>query len=223
MRKEQSTITATIVKLVNNTIETNKLLINEGNKLLNQLTSHNNFNNLNWFQNTKLNNAFSEYVDLNVKHFRSLVDLSVNFINILTNDNHDASPRDPIIEEPSFILTKSTAAGTEISFEFLLENIKPHLVLCELVNSSYILQSNECSYDFITHFNPQSFELEKEKAKPVSIHVSVNEHIPAGLYIANVQVKGFEPSYFSIHITVSEKQKEPNYDAVKKTSRKKSK
>jgi uncharacterized membrane protein len=53
-------------------------------------------------------------------------------------------------------------------------------------------------------FTPQSFNLKTNDRQKVDIEISIPAGITAGIYECNVQVKGFEPAFFNVLITVKE-------------------
>lgn len=71
-------------------------------------------------------------------------------------------------------------------------------------------------YPFEIGFNPQAFELKPGESKPVNIHIKIPENTLPGFYYCKVQVKGFEPSYFAIQLTITAKQNTPNKNVGKK-------
>lgn len=226
MSKERVNITETFGALLNKSMEANKVFVKEGTRIFQQMASKDkNMDKLNIFSLEGWNEVFGEYVDLNVRHFNNMVDLGLSFMKSVGNPGQETAPKEDEaeIEEPSFVLQGETVPGGIAAFRFLLDNSRPGPVQCELVSSGYVLQSDGSDHHFLTEFAPQAFALEKSESIPVSISIYVPDGIQPGLYISKVQVKGFEPAYFSVQLKVVEKHQETKVDAGKKTTRTKAK
>lgn len=219
MSNEKETFTKVFGDLLTKSIEANKVFLNEGARFIKQL-SNQDFKPTNIFQRELLSNTINEYVKLNLNHFNNLVDLGLNFIKNVNNTESDHSQnRDEadVTNTPSFVLEKETEAGQSVSFQFLLDNVKEAPVTCRLIHTGFSLQADPTSIkDFKTGFTPQTFDLKAGESKSVSITIHIPDETLPGLYINKVQVKGFEPAYFSIQITVTRTQKKQTRNGGKK-------
>ncbi|MBC7874805.1 MAG: hypothetical protein H7Y01_12460 [Ferruginibacter sp.] len=216
MSEEKTTFTKSFEELLNKSIEANKIFMSEGTRLFKKLANPDKQpQNLNIFQNELVTKTFSEYVRLNVNHFNNLIDLGLSFVkNSNQTDTVGKKETDP---GPSFILERTTEPGNPVVFQFLLDNVKQETVACRFIHSGFFLQPEPSpENNFSTGFTPLSFELKAGESKQVTINVLVPEATAPGLYISKVQVKGFEPAYFSIQLTITEKQKKQTPDGGKK-------
>jgi uncharacterized membrane protein len=221
--EKQKFFTNNFEELLNKSIEANKTFINEGVRMFKQFSNREKPTNLNVFQNDLLTKTFNEYVKLNVTHFNNLMDLGLNFVkNINPAQKENQETED--ISSPSFVLEKTVTQGESVSFQFLLDNVKKETVKCQLIHSGYSSQTDPSSVqNFKTVFTPQSFELSPGESKPVSIQIDIPVEAPPGNYSSKVQVKGFEPSYFSIQLTVIKNQKKASTNVRKKATPKRKK
>lgn len=219
MSNEKETFTKVFGDLLTKSIEANKVFLNEGARFIKQL-SNQDFKPTNIFQRELLSNALNEYVKLNLNHFNNLVDLGLNFIKNVNNTETGRSQNKDeadVTNTPSFVLEKETEAGQSVSFQFLLDNVKEQPVTCQLIHTGFGLQADPTSIkDFKTVFTPQTFDLKAGESKSVSIAIHIPDETLPGLYINKVQVKGFEPAYFSIQITVTRTQKKQTRNGGKK-------
>ena len=219
MSNEKETFTKVFGDLLTKSIEANKVFLNEGARFIKQL-SNQDFKPTNIFQRELLSNTINEYVKLNLNHFNNLVDLGLNFIKNVNNTETDRSQNKDDADAantPSFVLEKEAEAGQSVSFQFLLDNVKEEPVTCRLIHTGFSLQGDPTSkQDFKTVFTPQTFDLKAGESKSVSIAIHIPDETLPGLYISKVQVKGFEPAYFSIQITVTRTQKKQTRNGGKK-------
>lgn len=79
MADEKSTFTKSFEELLGKSIEANKIFINEGTRVFQQMANGKK-NDFNLFQNETITNAVKEYVNLNISHFNKLVDLGLNMV-----------------------------------------------------------------------------------------------------------------------------------------------
>jgi hypothetical protein len=222
MSNEKDSFTKAFGDLITKSIEANKVFLNEGSRFFKQINTQDlKANKFNFFQGDVLSNAVNQYVKLNLGHFNNLVDLGLSFIknvnNTAENDSTREKNNEDVDNKPSFILEKEAVAGESVNFQFLLDNVKEEAVICQLINTGYSVQANPSSTkDFKTGFKPQTFDLKAGESKSVNITIDIPDETVPGLYISKVQVKGFEPAYFSIQITVTEKQKKQTSNGGKK-------
>jgi hypothetical protein len=224
MADTKSTITNGFEELLTKSIEANKIFINEGSQFFKQFSSKDNAaQNFDFLKNEAVKNTFNEYVKLNVNHFNKLIDLGLSFVkNFNTNQPSPEQPANDAVDAPSFVLASTTKQGQKVNFRFLLDNVKPDVVNCQFINSAYTLQSTPTNaINFATKFTPQAFDLNAGESKTVAIEIDVPQNTAVGLYTSKVQVKGFEPTYFSIEITVTEAEKKPTTNARKTTTKRK--
>ena len=219
MGEEKASFSKIFESLLSKSIEANKVFLKEGGRIFEDLSkSKNNTNFLNILNNEVVKDSFNEFVKINTNHLNNMIDFSLKFVDKMKNSDSSESTTAADIEEPSFILEKSVEAGNIVNFQFLLDNVKTETVKCELIHNGYTLQSDvEKIENFNTEFSPQSFELKEGEAKPVMISILIPANTNPGFYKNNVQVKGFEPAYFSIQLTVTEKVQEDKSNASKKT------
>jgi hypothetical protein len=232
MSNDKETFTKVFEELLSKSIEANKVFLNEGARFIKRLSNQDlKANNFNIFQRELLSNTLSDYVKLNLNYFNNVVDLGLNFIKNVNNTENDSNQNKDdtgVANNPSFVLEKETEAGQSVSFQFLLDNVKEESVTCRLIHSGFSLQADPSSVKdpvatgFKTVFTPQTFDLHPGESKSVSIAISIPEETVPGLYTSKVQVKGFEPAYFSIQITVTKTQKKqtPNGGKKEKSGRK---
>lgn len=224
MDKENS-LTKDIEELVNKSIEANKVFLNEGSRIVRRFTTPGEKKITNIFQGNLLTDAFSAYTKLNIQYLKNVVDLSVSMIKKagVESGTDAASPtEEESVSTPSFVLECEAEAGGHVLLSFLLDNIKPEVVLCNLVYSSYILQADTLvEENFITDFSPQSFRLRTGEQKRIQIDIAIPGTARPGVYTSDVKVEGFEPAYFSIRLNVKKTSKKTAPNARKKAGSKK--
>lgn len=207
MSDAKTSLTSDIQELISKSVEANKVFMTEGTRMLKQFTLSGNKQNAFALNTNFLTDAFNAYAKMNIQHMKNMLDLSVLLFKQAGATTSDTSAQNTTEETaaPSFTLTAETTAGSKASLSFLLDNIKPEDVTCTLVNSSYHLQNDNNSIaNFETLFTPQAFNLKTNERQKVEIEISIPANISAGVYESNVQVKGFEPAYFNMLITVKE-------------------
>lgn len=218
MSNEKETFSKVFEEALNKSIEANKVFLNESTRFFQQLSNRDTPNKLNLFQGETLSNAFAQYMKLNLDHFNNLVDLGINFMRKVndtaaTGEQTSAAAADTA----SFVLQKDTEAGQLVSFQFLLDNVKQQAVTCQLVHSGYTGPSAPSILgSFKTEFRPHVFDLNAGESRPIDVSVYVPADALPGLHSTRVHVKGFEPAYFSIDITVIESPTQPTPDGGKK-------
>jgi hypothetical protein len=206
MSAEKTSLAKDIEELLGKSIEANKVFMSEGTRMLKQFTLSGNKQNALALNTNFLTDAFNAYAKLNIQHMKNMLDLSVSLVKqagVQTNDTSTHTTEGTAA--PSFTLTAETTAGNRVALSFLLDNIKPEDVNCMLVNTPYHLQNETANIsNFDTVFTPQSFNLKTNERQKVDIEINIPSNITAGVYESNVQVKGFEPAFFNMLITVKE-------------------
>lgn len=219
MNNEKEAFSKTVEEALNKSMEANKVFLTESSKFFQQLGKPGAPKTFNFLQGEVLSNAFSRYMKLNLDHFTNLVDLGISFIRNINNspDNNEPATGAAAASQPSFILEKETEAGRQVSFQFLLDNVKQETVTCQLVHTGFTGPSGDIRPDnFKIDFTPAIFDLTAGESRPIDVAVQVPAGTPPALYSTRVQVKGFEPAYFSVLITVIEPIKQPTPDGGKK-------
>ncbi|MEP6681948.1 MAG: hypothetical protein ABJA35_01765 [Parafilimonas sp.] len=223
MDKQDSSLANDIQELINKSIEVNKMFLSETSKLVRGVTTPGEKKTPNIFQANFLTEAFSAYAKMNIQHMKNMLDLGVSLVQKANtqqttepSDNTETPTETPV---PSFVLKGDVEAGNKISLNFSLDNIKQETVLCILVNTPYNFQTDALIQEnFTTIFSPQSFMLNTGEQKRINIDIDVPATANPGIYISNVQVRGFEPAYFSILLTVIEAENK-TFDNGRKKSR----
>ncbi|MGG9960482.1 hypothetical protein [Ferruginibacter sp. SUN106] len=220
MSEEKSGVTKDIEELVNKTIEANRFFLSEGANIFKQFTSQsNNTKPAGFVQPEALTNAFNAYLKLNLQHAKNLIDLGVGIAKqSITKDTVPGEATEPDIATPAFILKAETIAGDKANLQFVLDNVKTDVVICQLVNTDYTFENDTTvQKKFTTIFNPQSFELKPGGVQTVKIEIATDKTAGPGTYISNVQVKGFEPAFFSIQLTLKENKPQQKGNGRKQT------
>ena len=225
MDSSKPSLAKDIEELVNKSIEINKFFLSESSKFVRQFTTPGEKKTATVFNANFLSDAFAAYAKLNIQHLKNMMDLGVSLIQ---QANTQPSPPDTSdIDEqtttaPSFVLKGETEQGGKISLSFLLDNIKKEAVVCTLINTAYSFEDDAALQEnFVTNFIPQSFTLNTGGQQRVNINIIVPPNAKPGTYTSNVQVKGFEPAYFSMLITVTEKPNTTSTDNARKAKKKK--
>jgi hypothetical protein len=124
---------------------------------------------------------------------------------------------------PSFVLRGSGKPGEVVTLQFVLENTKSETAKCELVSTAFIEENHPENIASIkTSFAPQSFVQQPGESNTVSISIDIQHNTHPGTYISDVNVVGFEPSYFSLVITVEPSPQQSTHAKSKKRPTKKS-
>ena len=221
MSEEKSSLTKDIEELVSKSIEANKIFLGEGTRLVKQFSNKaGNKEPVNLFQPELITKVFNAYTKLNIQHLKNVIDLGVSLAkqagtkepeekNKSANEAQDAGP--------AFVLKGEVLPGSKTTLPFLIDNVKEQSATCMLVNTDFILQSDTSVHkDFKTNFTPQSFVLKPGASQSVNIEISIPANTSPGQYISNVQVQGFEPTYFSIYLTITEKQSKTSANGSRK-------
>lgn len=208
---EQTSITQDLESLFKKTTEANKIFFLESAKFIKNISASNvKGENIFATQKQLFKDAVNLFVKLNIQHTSNLIDLGVAITKKMNqqaggNDN-DTSKGDETTGEtkPAFVLNVSAAAGTTATTQFLLDSDKKDPVVCNLVQSSYEFQNDpSVKVPFETTFIPQSFQLNFGQPHKVEIKIEIPADAKEGIYLGNIQVDGFEHTYFSLFINVT--------------------
>ncbi len=211
MSEEKSSFTKDIEELVTKSIEANKIFLAEGTRLVKQFGNKKGAQEkINIFQPELISNIFNAYTKLNIQHLKNAIDLGVSLVKQSGSKEREYnSANNDKTEEatPAFIIKSTAYSGTDAILQFLLDNTKEQEVTCKLVTTDYTKQADpQVRCVFKTSFSPQSFVLQPAASQTVNIDISIPTNATPGIYISNVQVQGFEPAYFSIYLTIIQKQ-----------------
>lgn len=204
---EQTSITQDLESLFKKTTEANKLFFSESAKFIKNISSSNIKGEDIFANQTKLfKDALNLFVKLNIQHTSNLLDLGVAITKKLNpqTGNSDPAGEDGSETKPAFILNVSAVAGTTATTQFLLDSNKSEPIQCNLNQTAYTFQDDpSLIVSFDTTFSPQSFQLDVGEAQKVEIKIMVPAETKEGIYLSNVQVDGFEHTYFSLFINVT--------------------
>jgi hypothetical protein len=209
MSEQQSTITQDIENLFKKTTEANKLFLTESVKFVKQLSSSKiKGEELFTTQKQLLKDAVNLFVKLNIQYTSNLIDLGVAVtkrlnqnVNKENSSSHQQASGD---SKPAFILNVSGAAGETVIAQFLLDSNKEEPVICNLKQTEYSFENDPLVKKvFETTFNPQSFEILQGQSQKVDINIKIPDDVKEGVYLSNIQVDGFEHTFFSLYITIT--------------------
>jgi hypothetical protein len=210
MSEQQSTITQDIENLFKKTTEANKLFLTESVKFVKQLSSSKiKGEELFTTQKQLLKDAVNLFVKLNIQYTSNLIDLGVAVTkrlnqNLNTKENSSSEQRDSSDNKPAFVLNISGAAGETVTAQFLLDSNKEEPVICNLKQTEYTFENDPSVKEiFETTFNPQSFEILQGQSQKVDINIKIPDDVKEGVYLSDIQVDGFEHTFFSLYITVT--------------------
>ncbi len=225
---EQTSITQDLESLFKKTTEANKVFFSESAKFIKNISASNIKGEDIFNTQTKLfKDALNLFVKLNIQHTSNLIDLGVAITKKMNHAAGSAKADDtPAEDKPAFVLNVTAAAGTTATTQFLLDSDKKDPVLCNLTQTDYIYQDDpSVTVPFETTFLPQSFQLNFNEPQKVEIHIQIPAATKEGIYRGNVQVDGFEHTYFSLFINVTPyretKVKSAKADSSSKTRKKK--
>jgi hypothetical protein len=188
------------------TVEANQVFFSEGVRFVKNLNASNlKGENLASAQKELFNDAFSQFVKLNIQHVTNLVDLGIALSQKMSRQ-FDVKPDDqtrPEPGKPAFVLNVSGPPDTTITTQFLLDSDKKDPVLCHLVHTGYTAQQDMAKEAaFETVFSPQSFQILFGEPQKVTIEIKVPGDAKEGVYLSNVRVEGFENTFFSLYVQV---------------------
>ena len=210
MNDPQSSISQELEHLFKKTTEANKVFLSESGKFIRQLSSSKiKGEELFSTQKQLFKDAVHLFVKLNIQHTSNLIDLGVAITKRL-NQNLSAKQEEssqqgfPGESKPAFVLNVSGAAGATVTTQFLLDSNKEEPIVCNLKQTEYTLESDpSVKKVFETTFTPQSFEILHGQSQKVDINITIPTDAADGVYLSNIQVDGFEHTFFSLYITVT--------------------
>jgi hypothetical protein len=209
MNDQQSSISQELEHLFKKTTEANKVFLSESGKFIRRLSSSKiKGEELFTTQKQLFKDAVNLFVKLNIQHTSNLIDLGVAITkrlnqNLNTNQN-ESSEQDFPGDKPAFVLNASGAPGTTVTTQFLLDSNKEEPIVCNLKQTEYTHESDPSVKSvFETTFTPQSFEILHGQSQKVDINVKIPADAAEGIYLSNIQVDGFEHTFFSLYITVT--------------------
>lgn len=233
---EQTSITQDLESLFKKTTEANKIFFSESAKFVKNISASNvKGEDIFTSQKQLFKDALNLFVKLNIQHTSNLIDLGVAITKKMNQQqagiNDDGTSQDDETKggtKPAFVLNVSAAAGTTATTQFLLDSDKKDPVVCNLKQTDYEFQNDPSEkVSFETTFIPQSFQLNFGQPHKVEIKIEIPADTKEGIYLGNIQVDGFEHTYFSLFINVTPfrdtKVKSANPDATSKTRKRKSK
>ncbi len=226
---EQTSITQDLESLFKKTTEANKIFFSESTKFIKNISASNVRGEDIFANQTKLfKDALNLFVKLNIQHTSNLIDLGVAITKKMNSQTGNGDTTDETGDEtkPAFVLNVSAAAGTSAATQFLLDSNKNEPIQCNLKQTGYTFQDDpSIAVTFETIFSPQSFQLNVGEAQKVEIKITIPADAKEGIYLSNVQVEGFEHTYFSLFINVTPyretKAKSQKPDVSSKTRKKK--
>ena len=207
--ESSKSLTSEIEELVKKAAEANKVFINEGARLVQQMGKSTTAKQpLSSVQPELLMDVFNSMVKLNIQHASKLIDIGITFAKKMTGEEEEAETivgetSENDIPQPAFELKAEVKAGETATVPFLLDNIKKETVTCQLKQTDFVHQSDaSIKPGFKADFDPQSFPLEPSETKKVNIIVATNADAKPGVYQCQVQVLGFEPAFFLVILTI---------------------
>ncbi|MEM7551583.1 MAG: hypothetical protein AAF363_18005 [Bacteroidota bacterium] len=182
-------------------LELNQRYMSEGFKMLNELSKQPRLDkNLFVFRPEVYSRAINAFTRLNFDYYNKMMELGFGMTREFF-DRKDTTEEAPM--EPAFVLTADGKAGGKAALEFILENTKSETVHCELVHSAFKDENNaENEANVGVSFTPQLFTQEPGMSQTVKIDLRIPKNTSPAIYISNVTVLGFEPSYFRIVLNV---------------------
>lgn len=210
MNDQQSSISRDLEHLFKKTTEANKLFLAESAKFVRRISSSNiKGEELFVTQKQLFKDAVNLFVKLNIQHTSNLIDLGVAITkrlnqNLSARQNESSQQDFPGDNKPAFVLNVSGAPGATVTTQFLLDSNKEEPIICNLKQTEYTLESDpSVKKVFETTFTPQSFEILQGQSQKVDINIKIPADATEGVYLSNIQVDGFEHTFFSLYITVT--------------------
>ncbi|MDB5206478.1 MAG: hypothetical protein JWR72_1553 [Flavisolibacter sp.] len=210
MSEQQDDLAKEFQDLFQKTAEANKIFLSESARFVSGLSSGKlGSDKLAAVQKGALTDAFTTYIKLGIQYTSSLIDLGLDFTKRLNEElgpkENDSPPQDPQQpQKPAFTLKATGAAGSIAKAEFLLDSDKKEPILCHIKQTEYTSQDDtKLKAQFDTSFSPQFFELLPGKPQKVEIIIAIPLDTKEGIYLSNMQVEGFEHSFFSLYLHVT--------------------
>lgn len=218
MSDSTSALAKDFEELVRKTAEANKVFISEGSKFVRKLgSSPISKNRTAGIQPDLLKDAFNAFVKLNMQHANNLIDLGLTLTKRFNSSpettassfEEPAASQDEV-PKPAFVLNAGAMPGNTAKVQFILDSDKKEPILCKLVHTDFVHQNDfSIKPAFKITFLPQSFQLNPSESQTVDIHVKIPVNAKKGIYLSHLQVQGFEQAFFSLYLTISERQTSP--------------
>ncbi|WP_452224443.1 COG1470 family protein [Lacinutrix chionoecetis] len=215
MSQERDNIAKDFESIVKKTIEINSQYLKQGANLVSDLSnSRSQKKTINPFQPDLMVGAFTAFTKLNLDHYKNMVDLGFELSKKLINSNQEPSNGNESNTQDNkntaaFVLTETVVAGNTAILQFVLDNTKKEEAVCTLKNEDFINVDNSSVQNFKTTFTPQSFSLKPAESQTIKIEVKIGAKVKPGDYQSKVQVLGFEPAHFLVHLSVQKKPTKP--------------
>ncbi len=217
MNSQKKDITSDLQRLFKRTIEINTRYFKEGAELVRKMSKMpKSGTDLNLFQPEEVAKAFTAFARLNLQHYQNVLDLGLE----LTRQAVSEAPTEDMHAEamnPAFELTETVKSGNKAKLDFLLDNTMEEKVDCHFNHTVFTSDTDpDVSYEFETTFSPQSFPLAPGESQQIIIEIGVDDDVKPGNYTSRVEVLGFEPVFFLINLTITEKTTKKTGDGKKK-------
>ncbi len=204
MAEENNFFAESLKQLVTKSVEANEVFMKEGQKLLKSMTSKEKQNEKsNLLSGELVKNAFQAFAELNVTYLKNAMDIGIsvakNMSGSTTQKNNEATED----FSPAFILSASGKAGDTVSLQFVLDNVKDTVVRSSLQEVGFCRMPKNEKTEIPLQFTPADFELAAGGKQVVDILIKIPADALAGDYENKIAVKGFEPSYFLIKLSVT--------------------
>ena len=204
MAEENNFYAESFKQLVSKSLEANAVFMKEGQKVLKSMTSkQKNGSKANLLSAEQAKNAFQAFAELNIAYLKNAMDLGISVAkNISGNTDADDSQTSDEMP-PAFILSASGLNGEMVALQFVLDNVKETLVKSSLQEKGFLKMPEGEQAKIPLHFKPADFELAAGGKQVVDIAIDIPADAQAGNYENRIAVKGFEPSYFMIKLSVT--------------------
>ncbi len=206
MSKKQYSFISDFESLFKKATEANKVFFSESNRYIKNLDpSTMRDNQLLENQKDLAVDAFNTFMKLNIQYASNLIDLGLAITERMNQREKEPEVQDdkPNQPQPAFVLSLSGKPGTTAGTNFKIDSKKKEAIQCHLVHTPYFSQQDvNTQKSFSTVFKPQTFELSSEGSQKILIEIKIPEETKTGDYISNVQVQGYEQTYFSIYLKV---------------------
>jgi hypothetical protein len=206
--------------LLRKSFELNRKFVKESFRIFNEVRNRGTVNkNLFTFNPDLYNKAVTTFSRMNLEYLNKMMDFGFTVADEVFFEK--MQPNDVEIT-PSFNLSGTGVPGSGVNLSFVLENTKGEEVFCELKHSTFTRDTDmEVSPDISVEFSPQSFTQKAGESRTVGILLDIGKNVEPGLYVSDVRVLGFEPSYFTVSLAVEPPTSESADAKVKKRSKKK--
>jgi hypothetical protein len=205
-------------ELLRHSLELNKKYLGAGMNVLRHMSKSENVRK-DLFRLTPgiYSRAMNSFAKMNLEYYNKMLEFGLSIADEFLRRGEGSETS----TGPSFVLSGSGRPGEVVTLQFVLENTKSEQVQCELVSTAFIEENHPENIAGIqASFAPQSFVQQPGESNTVSISIHVLHNTRPGTYISDVNVVGFEPSYFSIVITVEPPQQSAHAKSKKRPTKK---